>query len=198
MKQPSTPTSLSLACRTQTGRSWPLKGATWQTETETPDAQLRRTSAKSPLQFRVDESVRDGLARISGELIQRALARIECAGKNRGEDLHQVRVTIKRLRAVLRLVRPVISEAFCDRENRRLNGIADRLAFFRDTTVSRQTLATLARSVADNRSEGAFDLVLARFVEHGPEPSQFGVRRERALRHAAESLAEPPSLSRLS
>ena len=190
MKQPSTQTLSSLAYRTQTGRSWPVQEALWQTETGTPAAQLPRTSAKPLLRFRVDESVRDGLARISGELIQRALARIECAGKNRAEDLHQVRVAIKRLRALLRLVRPVISEAFCDRENRRLKDMADRLAFFRDTTVSRQTLATLARSVAANRNEGAFNLVLTQFVEQGPDPSGFRVRRERALRHVAKSLAE--------
>ncbi len=191
MKQPPTQMPLTFVCRTQqAGRSWPAKGASWGTETVAPAALLHRTSATSPLQFRVDESVRDGLARISCELIQRALARIECAGKNRGEDLHQVRVTIKRLRALLRLARPVISEAFCDRENRRLKATADRLAFFRDTTVSRQTLAALAKRVADKRSEGAFDLVLARFVEQGPDRSRFRVRRERALRHAAASLAE--------
>src|SRR3989442_10782303 len=178
MKQPSTQTLSSLAYRTQAGRSWPVKEALWQTETGTPAAQLPRTSAKPLLQFRIDESVRDGLARISGESIQRALARIECAGKNRAEDLHQVRVTIKRLRALLRLARPVISEAFCDRENRRLKATADRLAFFRDTTVSRQTLAALAQRVADKRSEGAFDLVLARFVEQGLDPSRFRARRE--------------------
>src|SRR5207249_1031313 len=165
MKQPSTQTSLSLARRTQTGRSWPVKGASWQTETGTPAAPLHRASAKSLLQFRVDESVRDGMARISGELIQRALARIECAGRNRAEDLHQVRVTIKRLRALLRLARPVISEAFCDRENRRLKATADRLAFFRDTTVSRRTLAAVAGRVTEKRSQEAFDLVIARFVE---------------------------------
>jgi CHAD domain-containing protein len=104
--------------------------------------------------------------------------------------LHQVRVIIKRLRALLRLARPVISETFCDRENRRLKDIADRLAFFRDTTVSRQTLANLAKSVADKRRERAFDLVLTRFVDHGPDPSRFRIRRERALKHAADSLAE--------
>src|SRR2546422_5808858 len=77
MKQTSTQMSLHLASRTRTDRSWPVKGAFWQTDTGTPAAQLHRTSAKSLLQFRVDESVRDGLARTSGELIQRALARIE-------------------------------------------------------------------------------------------------------------------------
>jgi len=151
---------------------------------------LHGTSVKSLLQFRVDESVRDGLARIAGELIQRALARIECPGKNRAEDLHQVRVTIKRLRALLRLARPVMSEAFCDRENGRLKAVADRLAFFRDTTVSRQTLATLAKRVTDKRSEAAFNLVLARFVELSPDPGRFRVRREQALMHSAVTLAE--------
>ena len=99
-------------------------------------------------------------------------------------------ILLLRLRALLRLLRPVISEAFCDRENRRLKAMADRLAFFRDATVSRQTLATLAGSVVDKRSEGAFDLVLARFVDHGPEPGQFRTHRERALLHAGASLAE--------
>jgi len=158
-------------------------------QTDPVPAKPRRTSSKSLLQFRVDESVRDGLARISGELIERALARIESAGADRSEDLHQVRVTLKRLRALLRLVRPVVSERFCDRENRRLKGMADRLAFFRDTSVSGQTLATLAKSGAD-RSESAFDRVLARFAEHAPEPSRFRASRERVLKHAAKCLAE--------
>lgn len=169
---------------------WPVEWAFWQTEMGTPAAPLHRTEAKSLLQFRVDESVRDGLARISGELIQRALGRIECAGKNRAEDLHQVRVTLKRLRALLRLARPVISEAFYGRENRRLKAAADRLAFFRDTAVSRRTLATLARRVTDKQGAKALDLVLSRFVDHSPDPNRFRVRRESALRHAAASLVE--------
>lgn len=144
----------------------------------------------APLQFRVDESVRDGLARISSELIQRALERIEGGGKNRAEDLHQVRVTVKRLRALLRLARPVISEAFCARENRRLKRVADRLAFFRDTTVARHTLGSLAKRVADDRSAAALELVLARFVEHSPHPGRFRARREQALRYAATALLE--------
>src|SRR5438045_6917113 len=102
MKQSSTPMSPGRAFRSKTGRSWPVNGVSLQMERGTP-APLRRASVK-PLQFQVEESVRDGLARISGELIRRALARIDCGGRNRAEDLHQVRVTIKRLRALLRLV----------------------------------------------------------------------------------------------
>jgi CHAD domain-containing protein len=167
-----------------------VKGSLWQIENELFDAPLHPAWGKTLLQFRVDEGVRDGLARISGELVQKALSRIECASKNRSEDLHQVRVTIKRLRALLRLARSVVSEPYYERENRRLKTMADRLAFFRDTTVSRQTLAALAKRFAEKRSDGSFELVLAQFVERSPDPALLRVRREQALRQAAVSLVE--------
>src|SRR5438552_17637611 len=107
MKQPSTQISSNRAYHFRTGRSWPAKWAFWQTETGTAAAPLHRASAKSVLQFRIDEGVRDGLARISGVLRARALARVDSAGKNRADDLQQARVTIERSRALLRLARPV-------------------------------------------------------------------------------------------
>jgi CHAD domain-containing protein len=180
---------LSHACRGQAGRSRRGKGALWRAEAKTQPATETQTATVAPLQFQAEESVRDGLARISGELIERALARIECPGRNRAEDLHQVRVTLKRLRALLRLARPVISGAFYRRENQRLKDVADRLSFFRDSTVSRQTLADLAATVSDARREEAFSVVWAGLAQRAPAPRLFNERRERALRAAAESLA---------
>jgi CHAD domain-containing protein len=55
-------------------------------------------------------------------------------------------VTIKRLRALLRLIRPVISERVFARENRRLRKAAWRLSLARDSDVARQTLAKLSVS----------------------------------------------------
>src|SRR6266542_1133737 len=85
-KQPSTQISSKRPYCTPLASAWPVKWAFWQTETGTSAAPLHQTSAKSVLQFRVDESVRDGLARISGEMIERARTRIERPGKNRAED----------------------------------------------------------------------------------------------------------------
>src|SRR5256885_3013082 len=56
MKQPSTQISSKRPYCTPLGRSWPVKWAFWQTETGTTAAPLHQTSAKSLLQFRVDES----------------------------------------------------------------------------------------------------------------------------------------------
>ena len=62
---------------------------------------------------------------------------------DRVEDLHFVRVTKKRLRAILRLIRPAIKKTAFDRENGRLRTAARRLSIARDADVARQTLATL-------------------------------------------------------
>ena len=73
--------------------------------------------------------------------------------------MHLIRVTIKRLRALLRLMRPVISEMDFDRENARLKKAARRLSLVRDSGVARQTLAILA--VSRGRERDAVAAVLA-------------------------------------
>jgi CHAD domain-containing protein len=75
--------------------------------------------------------------------LRNAVERIRNPTSDRVEDLHFVRVTIKRLRAILRLIRPAIKKRAFDRENVRLRTAARRLSSARDADVARQTLATL-------------------------------------------------------
>lgn len=56
---------------------------------------------------------------------------------------HQERTTIKRLRALLRLIRPAVDPAFSNHENARLRTAAQLLSFARDTEVALGTLKTL-------------------------------------------------------
>jgi CHAD domain-containing protein len=142
------------------------------------------------LHLRADESVRDGLVRVSSRIIQNALVCIAQPCRNRAEDLHQVRLTFKRLRALLRLVQPVIGKGYFKQENRRLKRIADRLARFRDTTVSYQTLAALAAHLPLKRDQKAFIQVLERLVENGPEPRRFKEDRETEMAAAGDELRE--------
>jgi CHAD domain-containing protein len=79
-------------------------------------------------------------------LIQNAADRIKYPTSDRAGDVHLLRVTIKRLRALLRLIRPVISQRVFARENRRLRKAAWRLSLARDSDVARQTLAKLSVS----------------------------------------------------
>jgi CHAD domain-containing protein len=99
-----------------------------------------------------------------------------------------VRTTIKRLRALLRLVRPVISKSFFERENTRLRKAGDRLSVFRDPTVSRQILEKMLKGLSDESSKAAFRAVLAAFVREHPRQAQFRVAREQVMREAARSL----------
>jgi hypothetical protein len=88
---------------------------------------------KAPqLVFCRNESVSAGLRRIVDELIKSAIACIKQPSTDREEDLHQVRLAIKRLRAILPLLRPLVSKTFFKRESARLLSAARRLARLRD------------------------------------------------------------------
>ena len=116
---------------------------------------------KLDVSLHADEPLRAGLLRVADALTLDAVDRIRCSSSDRGEDVHLVRVTIKRLRAMLRLIRPVISKTAFDRENARLRKAARRLSFARDSDVARQTLATLP--ISKGRERDAAAAVLAGF-----------------------------------
>jgi CHAD domain-containing protein len=101
--------------------------------------------------LRADERLQAGLVRVADGLIQNASNRIRCSSGNRAEDVHSVRVTIKRLRAMLRLIRPVIPKTVFDREDGRLRRAARRLSLARECDVAKQTLATLSFSKGRER-----------------------------------------------
>jgi CHAD domain-containing protein len=134
--------------------------------------------------LRADESVRAGLLRVADGLIQNALERIRRPTSDSSEDVHSVRVTIKRLRALLRLIRPVISETTFDRENARLRNAARRLSATRDSDVARRTAAALPLSEQLERNVVA--AVLAGFNENG-EP---GVDINQVMREIASDLEQ--------
>ena len=90
-----------------------------------------------------NEPLGAGILRVAENLIDSITDSGEHPKRNEGEYVHNVRTTIKRLRALLRLIRPVISETFFNRENARLRKAGRRLAVARDAEVARETLKTL-------------------------------------------------------
>jgi CHAD domain-containing protein len=96
------------------------------------------------------------------------------------EDLHFVRVTIKRLRAILGLIRPAIKKKAFDRENVRLRTAARRLSSARDADVARQTLATLPFAKQSEMDSAA--VALAGFRKNGaPEADMSKTMKVTAL-----------------
>ncbi|MGE0629818.1 MAG: CHAD domain-containing protein [Hyphomicrobiaceae bacterium] len=107
--------------------------------------------------FKIGESFNAGLQRVGREQILRALA--QYAEDDPAIGIHETRRCLKRLRALLRLVRPGIGDACFASENRRFRDIARRLSGSRDRTVLIATLATL---ILHAKSEDKRLLVLLR------------------------------------
>jgi hypothetical protein len=101
--------------------------------------------------FKLDEPIAEGVSRIGLEQI--AAAKAALAATDIAKGVHDARRCLKRLRALLRLVRPALEERDYRREMRRLAAIAQMLSGARDAHVMQQTLAKLAgRFVTLSRS----------------------------------------------
>jgi len=89
----------------------------------------------------LEESYPEGLRRIAIEQVDRAIGDVTNRAIDRGESIHQVRKRCKKIRAVLRLIRPCIDDY--STENRRFRNLADKLSNARDAEVLLETLSEL-------------------------------------------------------
>jgi CHAD domain-containing protein len=92
--------------------------------------------------FKVDEPISKGASRIALEQIDIAVSRLARRSDIPGA-IHDTRRSLKRLRALLRLLRPALTKATYRREAKRLAGTGRLLARARDHYVMNQTLAKL-------------------------------------------------------
>jgi len=106
-----------------------------------------------------DESLGVGVVRVAEDLIDSIVGSGQDPKQEQGEYIHHVRTTIKRLRALLRLIRPAVGELFFNQENARLRKAGRRLAVARDAEVARETLKIL--SVAGEPEKKAVAAALA-------------------------------------
>src|SRR5665213_308452 len=89
------------------------------------------------------ESVAEELKRIVREEIDAALSRIATdSGSNRDKAIHEARKGIKKIRAILRPIRPGLPKIYA-RENRRRRGVGRELSTLRDAAAIIETLDEL-------------------------------------------------------
>src|SRR5262245_16843053 len=98
-----------------------------------------------PFRFKLSEPFEDGWPRIGREQIERALAQLEGSG-DRAVAVHETRKSLKRLRALLQLIRPALGEEAYRAENAHLREIARLLSGARDRHVLFETIAKLESS----------------------------------------------------
>src|SRR6478752_2215331 len=82
-----------------------------------------------------------GVRRIANSAIDRALHVIGEPTVDTDEDIHVIRATTKHLRALLRLVRPLLPDETFKTEDEHLRKAARMLAGLRDAVVALQTLS---------------------------------------------------------
>jgi CHAD domain-containing protein len=106
--------------------------------------------------FTDHETVPEGMKRMACELLDKAIERAKPAGKNRDEAIHDARVAVKKLRALLRLARTksnedvFAKEICCHRKAGRL------LSEVRDVTVMVAAFDGLTERYSDQLSSNAF------------------------------------------
>lgn len=136
--------------------------------------------------FKLFEPFEDGCKRIAREQIERAQAQLK------GPDdpivaVHETRKSLKRLRALLRLIRPSMGDAAFHEENAQLREIARILSGARDRHVLLETLAKLEAATGPSHREltqSVRDALNMTNGEHGP------VVETAAMRQAQARLAE--------
>jgi CHAD domain-containing protein len=93
--------------------------------------------------FEADESVEEGLRRIAAEQLARARAELDDPELDLHTTVHQVRKRCKKVRGLLRVVRPALAGDTYDAENAALRDAARLLSPLRDAAVLAQTVEGL-------------------------------------------------------
>jgi CHAD domain-containing protein len=107
--------------------------------------------------FRRSESVIQGVKRIAREQLESGLAEIENQDLNRHEAVHQVRKHFKKIRGLLRLVRPSFEKTYA-RENAKFRDAAMNLSAVRD---AQSLIEGFDRLVADLPRESELEIPFA-------------------------------------
>jgi CHAD domain-containing protein len=133
-----------------------------------------------PYRFkRTDETVQHGLRRIAIEQLDKAVDEIDDDDLTRAVRVHQVRKRCKKLRALIRLVRPAFADYSA--ENATLRDAARQLAFARDAGVMIATYDTLMDAYGDEVARADFAAIRRQFT--------LKQKREADARRIDDSLA---------
>jgi CHAD domain-containing protein len=95
--------------------------------------------------FRPDEKIKEGFARILGEIAQQGSELGQVSSGPMEEPIHQGRLLIKRLRALLWFARPALSDEILSKARTDLREAAGLLGGHRDLTVAQATLKKLKK-----------------------------------------------------
>jgi CHAD domain-containing protein len=111
------------------------------------------------------ESVPEGIKRIAKEEFEAALEQLNGKSRaNRDDAVHEARKSVKKIRAVLRLMRPELDGAY-DTETERLQAVGRKLSEFRDAGAIVETFDALKKKYRDDLKKHPLDSIRRRLMK---------------------------------
>ena len=135
------------------------------------------------------ESVRDGVARIAREQIDKAIAEIEDSDLSQHEAVHQVRKRCKKIRGLIRLVRPALGKAY-DEENAWYRDAAADLSGARDAQSVIAAYDQLVSHFGDQIDKEAFVPIRAELVRRRERITEDGTALKEKIDAFGERMRE--------
>jgi CHAD domain-containing protein len=147
-----------------------------------------------------DEGFSHEIKRIVLEQVDKALENLNPASRSKDEGIHDARVCIKKIRALLRLVRDSLGDEVYRLEDTAYRDSARMLSKVRDSAAMLEIANKLIEHFSDQLSPGAFTQVLAplkhsRNVRQGDRKIAMS-KAAQSLRQARQRVADWPKLSR--
>jgi CHAD domain-containing protein len=121
--------------------------------------------------IRSNEPVAEATRRITHEQLDKAVNELADRDMDVHESIHQARKRLKKIRAVLRLVRPALGETYST-ENGWFRDVAGELSRVRDATALVETLDGLRETYADQADATFLDRVRQAMVRRRDELAQ--------------------------
>jgi CHAD domain-containing protein len=135
--------------------------------------------------FEVDETVPEAVQRITDEQVERAVSALEQASGNGLEaTVHDCRKRAKKLRGLIRLVRPALGKAYGP-ANESFRDAGRELSGLRDAHAALATFDALVAASSDRLPDGGVGAVRAGLAALAEEATQAGDVRLRAESAAA-------------
>jgi len=111
------------------------------------------------------ESVPEGIKRVVKEEFDAGLEQLNGKSRaNRDEAVHEARKSVKKIRAVLRLMRPELDGAY-DAQIGRLRTVGRKLSEFRDAGAIVETFDALREKYQDKLTKHSLDSIRRRLVK---------------------------------
>ena len=147
-----------------------------------------------------DESFSNEIKRIVVEQLDKAIENLKPTARSKDEAIHDARVCIKKIRALLRLVRDSLGDEAFRREDTAYRDSARFLSQVRDSAAMLEIANKLIEHFSDQLSPAAFAEVLAplnhsRNVRRGDRKIAMS-KAAKALRQARERVKDWPKLGR--